>query len=85
VSLRLSKARDDLTVLDQQVAALAEDADEARVRALVSDSPLAEREYRDAQRHADAMARSRAVTAASIAAHERDLDGLLGKLVVKSN
>lgn len=64
-------------MLDQQLAALADEADDARVRALVGDSPVAEREYRDAQRHVDAMTRSRAATAATIARLERTLDELL--------
>ncbi len=83
VNRRLKQAREELLVLDHQLAALAEEADDARVRALVSDSPLAQREHRDAQKHADAMARSRAATAASVAAHERTLDELLERLVVE--
>lgn len=82
INRRLKKAREELLVLDHQVAALAEEADDARVRALVSDSPAAQRDHREAQKHADAMARSRAATVASIANYERTLDELLEALVV---
>lgn len=84
VNRRLKQAREELVVLDHQLAALAEEADDARVRALASDSPMAAREHREAQKHADAMARSRAATAASIAGFERTLDELLERLVVDS-
>ncbi|HUR23586.1 MAG TPA: hypothetical protein VMZ73_06920 [Acidimicrobiales bacterium] len=84
VNRRLKQAREELAVLDHQLAALIEEADDARVRALVSDSPLDQREYRQAQKHADAMARGRAATVEAIAAHERTLDELLERLVVDS-
>ena len=84
VNRRLKQAREELIVLDQQLAALVEEADDARLRALVSDSPMAQHEYREAQKHADAMARSRAATVESISAHERTLDELLERLVVDS-
>ena len=47
-------------MIDEQLAALADEADDARMRALVAETPLADREHREAQRHADAMARRRA-------------------------
>ena len=84
VNRRLKQAREELVVLDQQLAALAEEADDARVRALVSDSPMAQHEYKEAQKHADAMARSRTATVYSISAYERTLDELLERLVVDS-
>ena len=46
-------------MIDEQLAVLADAADDARIRSLVSETPLANREYTEAQRHADAMARSR--------------------------
>jgi hypothetical protein len=44
VSKRLRKAREELAVADEQFNALAEVADEARIRSLVSETPLAARE-----------------------------------------
>lgn len=78
---RLRAARDELAVIDHQLAALASEADEARVRALVADDPLAAREHRDARRSADAMARTRAATVATIADLERTVDELLERFV----
>jgi hypothetical protein len=59
VHARLVRAREELAVLDEQLAVVVESADEARVRALVSETPLAAREHDEAARHADAMARAR--------------------------
>ena len=84
VTARLQQAREELSVIDEQLAAVVEMADEARVRALVSETPLAGREHAEAQRHADAMSRSRAAAAASVVELEHALDELLDRLVVDS-
>ena len=81
---RLTRAREELVVLDEQLRALADDADDARIRALVDESPQSKQEHRDAQRHADAMTRSRSALVASIADLERTQDELLDRLVVES-
>jgi hypothetical protein len=81
VTERLRRARAELAVIDEQLAALAEAADETRVRALVSETPIADREHDEAQRHADAMARSRAALLASIGELQRNQDELLDRLV----
>jgi len=81
VNKRLQRAREELVVLDEQLAALADSADEMRIRALVSDSMMAEREYREAERAAEAMRRSRDAAKALIAELERTQDELLDKLV----
>ncbi len=82
VHRRLQRARKELEVVDEQLAALVEAADDARLRSLVSETPLAEVEHRDAQRHADAMARSRAGVIDSIGALEKAQDELLDRLEV---
>jgi hypothetical protein len=82
VHRRLQRAREELAVIEEQLAALADAADDARLRSLVSETPLAESEHRDAQRHADAMARSRAAVLQSISELERAQDELLDKLEV---
>lgn len=84
VNKRLQRAREELGVLDQQLMALADTADEERVRALVSDSLVAEREYREAERSAEAMRRSRDALAATIKQLEQAQDELLDKLVTNS-
>jgi hypothetical protein len=83
VNRRLQRARDELAVIDEQFAALADVADDTRMRALVSETPLAEVEHRDAQRHADAMAKSRAVVLESITQLEKAQDELLDRLEVR--
>ncbi len=80
VTGRLRQARAELVVIDEQLASLAEAAEDTRIRALVSETPLAAHEHAEAQKHADAMARSRAAVAASVAELERAVDDLLGRL-----
>jgi len=63
---RLKRAREELAVTEEQAAALNETAEEARLRALVSETPLANKEYQEAQRHADAMERARRAVLSSI-------------------
>ncbi len=77
---RLRALRDELRVIDEQLQHLGDEADDARLRALVSETPIAEREGRDARRHADAMARRRAEVERSIASLELRLDELLDRL-----
>jgi len=84
VSSRLRQLRDDLAVSDEQLAFLAEAADDARLRSLVSETPLADREHHDAQRHADAMQRHRAELLDSIARLEQTQDELLDRLMAES-
>lgn len=81
VSRRLRKTREELAIADEQLSALAEAADEARLRSLVSETPLAARESQEAQRHADAMAGARDGLASQVKRLEHDLDELLDKLV----
>jgi hypothetical protein len=83
VTNRLRSLRDELRVADEQLAALAETADDARIRALVSETPLAEHEHNEAQKHADAMARHRAAVLADIAELERSQDDLLDRLIAE--
>jgi uncharacterized coiled-coil DUF342 family protein len=81
VSNRLRSVREELGVVDEQLAVLAEVADDTRLRALVSETPIAEREFEEAQRHVDAMSRQRAVLATELAELERAQDDLLDRLV----
>lgn len=56
---RRSHVESELAVAEEQLAHLAQDSEEARLRALVSETPLADRDYRDAERHTAAMRRHR--------------------------
>jgi hypothetical protein len=80
---RLKELRTELAILDEQLAHLAGAADDAHLRALVSETPLADHEHREAQRHADAMARQRDEVVSIIARLEADQDNLLDRLVAE--
>ncbi len=81
ISERLAQLRRELAVADEQLAHFADEADEARLRALVSETPLADREHREAQRHAEVMSRHRASLLNEIAELERAQDDLLDRLI----
>jgi hypothetical protein len=78
----LVRARQELAVAEEQLDVFLETAEETRIRALVSETPLADRDWQDAQRHAKAMVRARDTAGARVAELERAQDELLGKLVV---
>ena len=69
-------------MLEEQLIVLNDAADDARIRSLVSETPLAGHEYSDAQRTADAANKERASLLATIGELERRQDELLGRLVV---
>src|SRR3954454_3017308 len=81
VAQRRKQLSEDLRVTTEQHRHLADDAEEGRLRALASESPLAERERRDAQRHADALSRHRDDLIEQIARLERTQDELLDRLL----
>lgn len=82
ISARLRELRAELQVTDEQYVQMADEADDARLRALVSETPLAGRDHREAQRHADAMARHRAEVARQIAELEKAQDDLLDRMAL---
>lgn len=81
VSDRMKTVTRDLAVAEEQLAHLAEDADEARLRALVSETPVAEQEHHEAERHAEAMRRHHADLVAELRQLERTQDELLDRLL----
>jgi len=84
VAVRLKEARAELEVVEEQLAFFADAADDTRLRALVSETPLAGREHHEAQKHADAMGRQRAAVVRSIAELERTQDELLDRLLAEA-
>ena len=62
---------------------LEEEAEDARLRALVAETPLGEAEARDARKHADALARQRDALARSITALLREQDDLLDRMAAE--
>lgn len=79
ISKQLRSARDDLAVTEEQLIQLADEADDARLRALVSETPLAELEHRKASRHADRLRKHRDTLSAKIAALDAEQDELLDR------
>ena len=77
---RLKRLRHELAVANEQLLHFADEADDARLRALVSETPVSERDFRDAQRHAELVRRSRDEMLAEIAALEKSQDELLDRL-----
>lgn len=80
VSGRLRALREELRVMDEQLMQLADEADDSRIRSLVSETALADHEYREANRHADAMRAHRQEVVDDIARLERRQDELLDQL-----
>ncbi len=80
VHARLVRAREELAVLDEQLLVVAEEAEEARVRSLVSETPLAAHEYAEVRRHADAMGRARDALRSTVADLTRRQDELLASV-----
>ncbi len=76
----LQELRGDLLVTREQHAIMHDDAAEAELRAIVAETPSAEAENRDSQRHYVAIARHLAHLEATIALRERELDNLLDRL-----
>jgi chromosome segregation ATPase len=80
VATQLQGLRRELAVTDEQLALLADEADDARLRSLVSETPIAEREHREAARHAEAMSKHRTEVVSSITRLEEQQDELLDRL-----
>jgi sialic acid synthase SpsE len=59
------------------------EAEDARLRALMSETPLADAEAHETRRHADAQARSRDALLRSIAELEREQDALLDRMAAE--
>ena len=80
VTTRLRSLREELALTDEQGGQFSDEAEDNRLRALVSETPLADHDVREAQRHADAWARRRAEVADSIRRLEARQDELLDRL-----
>ena len=80
VSERLKRVRAELAVAVEQQHFLEEESEEARLRALVSETPLSDAEAREARRHAEAMARHRKSLQATLAELLGEQDALLDRM-----
>ena len=59
---------------------LEEEAEDARLRALVAETPIADVEARDARRHTDALGRHRDSLRTTVNDLEREQDALLDRI-----
>jgi predicted nuclease with TOPRIM domain len=80
VSARLRVLRDELSMIDEQLTQLVDEADDLALRALVSETPSASHESHDARKHADAMRRHREHVVGEITRLEARQDELLDHL-----
>lgn len=80
VSERLKRLRSELALTEEQLVFLESEADDARLRALVAETPLGDVEARDARRHADALTRHRDALRRSVAELVREQDALLDRM-----
>jgi hypothetical protein len=83
VAERLKRVRAELAVAEEQQRFLEEECEEARLRSLVSETPLAEAEAREARRHADAMVRHRQALECSLAELLGEQDALLDRMATE--
>lgn len=79
-STRLRKARAELEVLVAQLGQFRDEADEARLHSIVSETSLAESDRRQSERHVDVFARERTRLVDSVVRYEKLQDELLDKL-----
>ncbi len=76
---RLKRLKADLEVADEQCLHFEDLAEDARLRALVSETPASERQHRDAARQAETMARHRTRLREEIRTLEQQQDELLDR------
>ena len=78
--LQLKRLRHELASLEEQRLQMTDEADDNRLRAIMSDSPFDAREAKDSGRHADAFSRRRGDIVDEIAKLEAKQDRLLDEL-----
>ena len=80
VSDRLKRLRAELAVADEQCSFLEAEAEDARLRSLVSETPIADAEAREVRRHADAQERQRDTLRRAVREMEAEQDALLDRM-----
>ena len=76
----LKRAHEDLRVSTEQLEHLVGEAEEERIRALVSETPLAEQSFQEASRHAETMRRHHTELEQRIVELEARQDQLLDQM-----
>ncbi len=80
LSNEIAEARTALRILDEQLTYIAEISEDARIRSLVAETPLADREAREARDDLERMRRSRDEAAHRVETLLAEQDRLLERL-----
>jgi len=83
ISDRVKKATAELAVTDEQLAFLDEEAEDARLRAIVAETPMEVATANEAARHADALRRHRDALVRTIGALRVEQDELLDAMAAE--
>lgn len=81
INARLDKERDELRIIEEQIVFQMDVLEEAKTRMLVSETPLADREYRVARDDYERLLKQREVVSADIAELQREQDKLLDRML----
>ncbi len=79
-SCRIRELQEELRVVQDQLSHLSDEADDLSLRAMVSETPSASFEYREAKKHADAMMKHRDGLVAEIALLEQRMNEYLDRM-----
>lgn len=77
----LRAAKSEVAILDEQVAHFADAAEDARLRAMVSETPLADKEHREASKTITNLTKDRQKWTDRVASLEQQQDALLDQLM----
>lgn len=78
---RLTKSREDLRIAEEQILFQMDVLEEAKTRMLVSETPLADREFRIARDDHERLVKHRDEIASAIAEVQREQDRLLDRML----
>ena len=84
-SEQIVNLRAELVLLDEQFAHFSDEAETARIYALVSETPISERTHQRAARHADVISRQRNELVDRLAQLEGQQDSLLDRISGRLN
>ncbi|HIF65477.1 MAG TPA: hypothetical protein EYG17_03365 [Acidimicrobiia bacterium] len=83
-SEQIASVRAELVLLDEQWAFLSDEADTARLYALVSETPISERNHQRAARHVEVIDQQRSQVADRLGQLEGRQDALLDQISERS-
>jgi len=84
ISRRIKKEKEDLLIAEEQLISLINDADEERIRSLVSETAISDNDRRDSARQSENMEKYCQKIRNEIQRLEEIQDGLLDKLNMKN-